>query len=138
MPVLQPDEVLIRVAYSGICGSELSGYEGKNALRRPPLIMGHEFSGTIEEVGSAVNRPQLMEGQAVTANPLISCGRCSYCLSQRRYHLQNLRRQREIDHVEVVGQPVHDPADARRVKVRDGRKKYFKNRILRKSPRRRK
>ncbi|PJF27351.1 MAG: alcohol dehydrogenase, partial [Phototrophicales bacterium] len=38
VPTPQPDEVLIKVAYSGICGSELSGYEGKNALRKPPLI----------------------------------------------------------------------------------------------------
>jgi threonine dehydrogenase-like Zn-dependent dehydrogenase len=80
VPALQPDEVLIRVAYSGICGSELNGYEGKNALRRPPLIMGHEFSGTIEALGDSVHRPDLQPGAAVTANPLISCNRCVYCL----------------------------------------------------------
>jgi threonine dehydrogenase-like Zn-dependent dehydrogenase len=51
--------VLIRVAYSGICGSELSGYEGKNSLRKPPLVMGHEFSGHIEAIGSAVDRSEL-------------------------------------------------------------------------------
>jgi threonine dehydrogenase-like Zn-dependent dehydrogenase len=84
VPITQPDEVLIRVAYSGICGSELSGYEGKNSLRKPPLIMGHEFSGYIEEVGSAVNRPELKTGVAVTANPLISCNRCMYCLSGKQ------------------------------------------------------
>ncbi|MBW7460988.1 alcohol dehydrogenase catalytic domain-containing protein, partial [Paenibacillus sepulcri] len=46
-PVAGEDEVLIRVAFSGICGSELSGYLGKNSLRKPPVIFGHEFSGTI-------------------------------------------------------------------------------------------
>ena len=81
MPVLQPNEVLIRVAYSGICGSELSGYEGKNSLRKPPLIMGHEFSGHIEAIGSAVDRSELKVGAAVTANPLVSCRQCRYCLS---------------------------------------------------------
>src|SRR5258706_2132764 len=81
IPAIQPDEVLIRVVYSGICGSELSGYEGKNSLRRPPLIMGHEFSGYIEDIGSRVDRPELKRGIAVTANPLISCTRCIYCLS---------------------------------------------------------
>ena len=81
IPAIQPDEVLIRVVYSGICGSELSGYEGKNSLRRPPLIMGHEFSGHIEEIGSSVDRPELKQGVAVTANPLVSCTRCLYCLS---------------------------------------------------------
>lgn len=84
VPVPQPDEVLIQVAYSGICGSELSGYKGKNALRRPPLILGHEFSGTIEAVGGAVDRPELSQGVAVTANPLISCRRCLYCLSGKQ------------------------------------------------------
>src|SRR5258707_13689543 len=83
MPTIAPDEVLIQVAYSGICGSELSGYEGKNSLRKPPLIMGHEFSGTITQIGdqAAQRRPDLTAGLPVTANPLITCGVCSYCLS---------------------------------------------------------
>jgi threonine dehydrogenase-like Zn-dependent dehydrogenase len=84
VPVLQPDEALIRVTYSGICGSELSGYEGKNSLRKPPLIMGHEFSGHIEALGSAVDRPELKVGAAVTANPLVSCRQCRYCLSGKQ------------------------------------------------------
>src|SRR6185436_14688841 len=81
VPTLKPNEVLIRIAYSGICGSELSGYEGKNSLRKPPLIMGHEFSGHIEALGEAVDRPELKVGEAVTANPLVSCRQCRYCLS---------------------------------------------------------
>jgi hypothetical protein len=77
IPDIQPDEVLIRVVYSGICGSELSGYEGKNSLRRPPLIMGHELSGTIEAVGSNVQRPELMHGVPVTANLLDNAAKFS-------------------------------------------------------------
>jgi threonine dehydrogenase-like Zn-dependent dehydrogenase len=84
IPVLQPDEALIRVAYSGICGSELSGYEGKSSLRKPPLIMGHEFSGHIEAIGSDVHRSELKVGVAVTANPLVSCRQCRYCLSGKQ------------------------------------------------------
>lgn len=84
IPVIQRDEALIRVSYSGICGSELSGYEGKNSLRKPPLIMGHEFSGHIEALGSAVDRPELKVGAAVTANPLVSCRQCRYCLSGKQ------------------------------------------------------
>lgn len=86
VPVPHVDEVLIRVAYSGICGSELSGYLGHNSLRKPPLIMGHEFSGTLEAIGSqaAVEFPHLTVGQRVTANPLISCRRCAYCLAGRQ------------------------------------------------------
>jgi threonine dehydrogenase-like Zn-dependent dehydrogenase len=86
IPQIAPDEVLIRVAYSGICGSELSGYEGKNSLRKPPLIMGHEFSGTLAQIGeqAAARRPELRVGAPVTANPLISCLACDYCLSGRQ------------------------------------------------------
>src|SRR5438046_897729 len=82
-PKIAPDEVLIHVAYSGICGSELSGFEGKNSLRKPPLIMGHEFSGLIAEIGqqAALSRPDLQVGARVTANPLVTCGQCDYCLS---------------------------------------------------------
>lgn len=86
IPDLKPNEVLIRVAYSGICGSELSGYEGKNSLRKPPLIMGHEFSGIIEQIGdqALARRPDLTMGVPVTVNPLVTCGACSLCLSGRQ------------------------------------------------------
>ena len=67
-------EVLIKVAYSGICGSELGGYLGHNSLRKPPLIMGHEFSGEIVALGEGASevKPGLAVGQRVTVNPLIS------------------------------------------------------------------
>lgn len=82
IPVPDAGEVLIKVAYSGICGSELSGYLGKNSLRRPPLIFGHEFSGTIEQVGDAVT--EFTVGQRVTANPLVTCMKCEKCISGRQ------------------------------------------------------
>jgi 2-desacetyl-2-hydroxyethyl bacteriochlorophyllide A dehydrogenase len=79
VPFLQSGEVLIRVGVAGICGSELSGYLGHNTLRTPPLVMGHEFAGTITAVGEGCN--QLHVGDRVTANPLVTCGRCRDCLS---------------------------------------------------------
>ncbi|MCY3658501.1 MAG: alcohol dehydrogenase catalytic domain-containing protein [Caldilineaceae bacterium] len=71
-----PGETLIKVDYAGICGSELSGYLGHNALRVPPLVMGHEFAGTVAEVGPAVSdsEPSLSTGDAVTVNPLYCTG----------------------------------------------------------------
>ena len=76
-PVPKKGEVLLRVSLAGICGSELSGYLGENSLRKPPLVMGHEFSGSIIECGEGVNDWQ--EGQLVTVNPLVTCGECRYC-----------------------------------------------------------
>jgi 2-desacetyl-2-hydroxyethyl bacteriochlorophyllide A dehydrogenase len=77
MPEIRDDEVLIRVEKVGICGSELSGYLGHNSLRKPPLIMGHEFAGTVAAVGARCTR--LKPGDRVTANPLVSCGHCPDC-----------------------------------------------------------
>src|SRR5437870_225131 len=74
-----------QVAYAGICGSELSGYLGTNALRVPPLVMGHEFAGEIVAIGeeARVHYPQLQEGQNVTVNLLSYDGTCEFC---RRGH----------------------------------------------------
>lgn len=75
------DEILVKVGHAGICGSELSGYLGHNALRVPPLIMGHEFAGEVVALGSLVPtfRPDLQVGQLVTVNPLWYCGDCPAC-----------------------------------------------------------
>jgi 2-desacetyl-2-hydroxyethyl bacteriochlorophyllide A dehydrogenase len=84
-PTPAPEEVLVRVACSGICGSELSGFLGQNSLRRPPLVMGHEFAGTVAACGAeaAARFPELSAGRRVTVNPLIYCGRCRFCLDGR-------------------------------------------------------
>ncbi len=73
-------EVLIDVAYAGICGSDLGGYLGHNALRVPPLVMGHEFSGVVVALGEGVGR-QIEIGQKVTCNPMLACGECRFCRS---------------------------------------------------------
>ncbi|RKP58350.1 galactitol-1-phosphate 5-dehydrogenase [Cohnella endophytica] len=77
IPEPGPNEVLIRVEHAGICGSELGGYLGHNSLRKPPLIMGHEFTGVIERTGS--NTLRFRQGDRVTVNPLVTCGSCFYC-----------------------------------------------------------
>jgi 2-desacetyl-2-hydroxyethyl bacteriochlorophyllide A dehydrogenase len=87
IPSPNPDEVLIKVAYVGICGSELSGYLGKNALRVPPLVMGHEFSGEVVNFGTKalLLNPDLEMGQAVTANPMVYCNECEFCHSGQNH-----------------------------------------------------
>jgi threonine dehydrogenase-like Zn-dependent dehydrogenase len=81
IPPPADDEVMICVAYAGICGSELSGYLGHNALRVPPLVMGHEFSGGITYIGQEAQTqfPNLYAGQSVTVNPLWYDGTCELC-----------------------------------------------------------
>ncbi len=76
-----PNEALLRVRAVGICGSEIEGYLGYNSLRVPPLIMGHEFSAEVVDLGptDVASPPRI--GQVVTVNPLISCGECVFCQS---------------------------------------------------------
>lgn len=70
-------EVMVRVDSVGICGSELEGFATQSPRRKPPLIMGHEFSGVVVSAGEAVTK--FKEGDKVLANPLEYCGRCEYC-----------------------------------------------------------
>ncbi|HET7388252.1 MAG TPA: alcohol dehydrogenase catalytic domain-containing protein [Nocardioidaceae bacterium] len=91
-PAVGPDDVLVRVAYAGICGSELSGFLGTNSLRRPPLVFGHELSGWVEAVGERVREDgSVRPGDQVSVNPLTGCGRCEYC-DTARPHLCGRRR----------------------------------------------
>lgn len=71
------DDVRIRIAHIGICGSDLHGYTGESGRRVPGMVMGHEASGWIEAVGSAVSG--LAAGDAVTFNPALPCdGSCGH------------------------------------------------------------
>jgi L-iditol 2-dehydrogenase len=72
-----PDEVLIRVAACGICGSDVHGYDGSSGRRIPPIVMGHEAAGTIAAVGASVKG--LSEGNRVTFDSTIYCGQCPPC-----------------------------------------------------------
>jgi L-iditol 2-dehydrogenase len=76
-PTPGPDEVIIRVAACGICGSDVHGYDGSSGRRIPPIIMGHEAAGTIASVGTAVSgwKP----GDRVTFDSTVYCGACDYC-----------------------------------------------------------
>jgi len=76
-PVYGPDEVLIKVAACAICGSDIHGMDGSTGRRIPPVIMGHEASGTIVEAGSNVKG--FRKGDRVTFDSTIYCGKCAYC-----------------------------------------------------------
>jgi len=74
-PQLAPDEVVLRIDAVGICGSDMHAYHGHDPRRAPPLILGHELAGTVV-AGPGV-------GTRYTANPLITCGGCEFCVQGR-------------------------------------------------------
>jgi L-iditol 2-dehydrogenase len=88
-PICGSDEVLIKVAACAICGSDIHGMDGSTGRRIPPVIMGHEASGTIVETGSDVS--SFKKGDRVTFDSTIYCGRCAYC-REGKINLCNDRR----------------------------------------------
>ncbi|MZQ99403.1 MAG: alcohol dehydrogenase catalytic domain-containing protein [Acidaminobacter sp.] len=85
-PVIEDDEVLIKVMAVGICGTDLELFSGempyiKNGLTTYPLIPGHEWSGQIVEIGSKVTGFKV--GDRVTGDVSIGCGNCSMCMTGR-------------------------------------------------------
>jgi alcohol dehydrogenase len=90
-PVPGSGESLVKVEASGICGSDMHAYHGKDPRRVPPLILGHEVAGTVL-TGEA-------EGKRVVINPLITCGRCAFCDSGR----SNLCPSRELIGMRLAG-----------------------------------
>lgn len=79
MPVPEPgpDEVLVRVAACGICGSDVHGLDGSSGRRIPPVVMGHEAAGVVAATGSQVR--SVREGDRVTFDSTVWCGTCFYC-----------------------------------------------------------
>lgn len=76
-PSVRPDEVLIRVKSVGICGTDLHIYNGGTDVQ-PGVVIGHEFSGEVVQVGSRVRK--LKKGDRVVAEHVISCKVCHYCV----------------------------------------------------------
>ncbi len=84
VPEPAADEVLVRVAAVGVCGSDVHYYrEGRNGDRvvRGPLVLGHEASGTIVGAGAAVDQARV--GQRVSVEPQRSCRTCLQCKAGR-------------------------------------------------------
>jgi len=80
-PEIESDEVLIRVKACGICGSDVHGMDGSSGRRRPPIIMGHEAAGVIEEIGTDVSGWNV--GDRVTFDSTVYCGSCFFCRQGR-------------------------------------------------------
>lgn len=76
-PTAGPGEVLVRIAATAVCHTDLSLYAGNQPGVRYPLVMGHEATGTVTSIGPGVTG--LAPGQNVIINPIITCGHCDCC-----------------------------------------------------------
>ena len=72
-----PRDVVIKVAYCGVCMTDVHIYTGSVPVEMP-RIMGHEVSGTVVETGSEVSRVSM--GDRVAVNPIVNCGYCWHCI----------------------------------------------------------
>ena len=77
IPVPGPGEVVVAVKRCGLCGSDIAIYHGDHPYAKSPLVMGHEFSGTVHKVGKGVSN--LTPGPRVTIIPHVVCGACRAC-----------------------------------------------------------
>lgn len=110
IPEVDSDEVLIKVMACGVCGSDLHIYEGDQGSTAtvPPQVQGHEFSGVITKVGSAVMNCKA--GDRVCVDPADHCGECYYCISGMMSH---------CDHMGAIGTNI-DGAFSQYCKVKSG------------------
>src|SRR3954470_8036674 len=95
-PVAGAGEVVVRIAATAVCHTDLGIYTGEHPGVRYPVVLGHEATGVVEAIGSGVTN--LARGQHVIINPIISCGHCDSCMRGA----QNLCRNaglfgREVD-----------------------------------------
>ena len=84
VPEIKDNEVLCKVAYNGICGTDLSIYTGessfvKNGQITYPVRIGHEWSGTVAKIGSSVGK--FAVGDRVVGDNAVGCGKCEHCLN---------------------------------------------------------
>ena len=79
LPIPKPkkNQILIKVKRAGICYSDISAFKGTHAFRKPPLVSGHEFSGTIFKKGENIN--SLKINDRVLVEPHLGCGICTFC-----------------------------------------------------------
>ncbi|HNS31468.1 MAG TPA: zinc-dependent dehydrogenase [bacterium] len=79
-PACKEGEVLVKVHYCAICGTDVRIYFSGHKKVIPPAVIGHEISGTVAQIGSGVNEPGLKVGDKVTVVTSIGCGKCKMCI----------------------------------------------------------
>ena len=90
-PTAGPGQVVVRDMVCGVCGTDVHIFHGEpgSADVEPPVVLGHEYSGVVEEVGEGVT--SLKPGDHVTVDPNIYCGKCVYCRNGKKQLCEKMR-----------------------------------------------
>ena len=87
-PTIQKDEILVKVNACGICGTDIHVYKtGRTSSSEMPVILGHEFSGEVVEMGQAIDGLRI--GDRVVGTGLRSCGECHWCQQGQTFRCPN-------------------------------------------------
>lgn len=100
-PTPKTGEILIKVKRMGICGSDIHAFHGQHPTMPAPVVMGHEFSGEIAELGEGVDGFKV--GDRVTVRPQITCGSCYHCKTGN---------ENVCHHLKVIGCNINAPGGA--------------------------
>lgn len=90
LPPLGSDDIMVRNMACGVCGTDIHIYHGEpgSADVTPPIILGHEYAGIVEQVGSSVTSVKI--GDSVSIDPNIYCGVCRYCRNGKKQMCENM------------------------------------------------
>lgn len=109
IPEIKADEVLIQVAFCGVCGTDVHIFGGDKGCAEvhPPIVLGHEFAGTVVAVGTDVKDRKV--GDRVDVDPNVLCEACEYCLSGKGHfcrHMTGIGTMTNGGFAEYVAVPV--------------------------------
>jgi D-arabinose 1-dehydrogenase-like Zn-dependent alcohol dehydrogenase len=113
VPQVGPDQILVKVAACGACHTDLHYLEhGVPTFKKPPIVLGHEASGVVEEVG--VDVPNFKTGQRVLIPAVLTCGKCRFCRMGRENicsDMKMLGNHFDGAYAEYVAVPAKDVLD---------------------------
>ncbi len=90
VPAITPGQILVKVAACGVCHTDLHYIEhGVPTFKKPPIVLGHEASGTVEDVGTEVTT--FSQGDRVLIPAVLTCGRCRFCRMGRENICSDMR-----------------------------------------------
>lgn len=102
LPPVKSTELLVEVEATGLCGSDMAVYLGKHVYKTPPIVLGHEFSGVVRQIGEAVTSVKV--GDRICAASFSHCGTCDAC---KRGTINLCRHKRNICHRDWHGSFAH-------------------------------